>query len=51
MLSPRIESFGIQRRRAESAHQGALRGHGAGSVACDSHGPLTHVKATTALFQ
>jgi len=49
MLGPRIESFGIQRRRAENAHQGALRGHGAGSVACDSRAPLIHVKAITAL--
>src|SRR5512139_1997462 len=49
MLSPRIESLGIQRRRAENAHQGALRGHGAGSVACDSRVPLIHVKANTAL--
>jgi hypothetical protein len=49
MLGPRIESIGIQRRRAVSAHQGALLGHGAGSVACDFHAPLIHVKATTAL--
>jgi hypothetical protein len=49
MLGPRIESFGIQRRRAVGAHQGALRGHGAGSVACDSRAPLIHVKAITAL--
>jgi hypothetical protein len=49
MLGPRIESFGIQRRRAESAHQGALLGHRAGSVACDSRAPLIHVKAITAL--
>jgi hypothetical protein len=51
MLGPRIESFGIQRRRAVNAHQGALRFSGAGSVACDSHAPLTHVKATTALLR
>jgi hypothetical protein len=49
MFGPRIESIGIQRRRAENAHQGALLGHGAGSVACDSGAPLTHVKATIAL--
>jgi hypothetical protein len=49
MLGPRIESFGIQRRRAVSAHQGALHIHGAGSVACDLSAPLIHVKAITAL--
>jgi hypothetical protein len=49
MLGPRIESLGIQRRRAVNAHHGALLGHGAGSVACDSRAPLIHVKAITAL--
>jgi hypothetical protein len=49
MLGPRIESIGIQRRRAVNAHQGALRVRGVGSVAWDSRAPLTHVKATIAL--
>jgi hypothetical protein len=49
MLGPRIESLGIQRRRAVNAHQCALHGHGAGSVACDFRAPLIHVKAITAL--
>jgi hypothetical protein len=44
MLNPRIESLGMQRRRAVNAHQGALLVHGAGSVAPGGLAPLTHVK-------
>jgi hypothetical protein len=49
MMSPRIELLGIQRRRAVSAHQNALRGHGAGSVARDTPTPLIHIKAVRAV--
>jgi hypothetical protein len=49
MMGPRIELLGIQLRRAENAHQGALLVHGASSVACDTPRPLTHVKAYPAV--
>jgi hypothetical protein len=48
MLGPRIESLGIQRRRAVYAHQGALLAHRSGSLACDLVTPLIHVKAAIA---